>query len=67
VTPCVTPIPLLTLQGAVSLFADRVEIGGKRVDDAVREVVSRGQEFEHCGGEQRMCGDWLLVLSAKPS
>lgn len=63
----VTPIPILKLEGSAAMLLSGVEIGGRNVNDAVRDAIARGASFEHCGGEQRPCGLFQLLLSAVPS
>lgn len=63
----VTPIPILKIEGPAAMLPSGVEIGGRNVNDAVRDAIARGASFEHCGGEQRPCGLFQLLLSAVPS
>lgn len=71
-TPCVTPIQVLKLEGLAAVYPDRIEIGDRNVMDAICSAMVRGALAEHCGGDQRecsryVCGLFQLVVSAVPS
>lgn len=68
--PVVTPIPILTLEGAIGVYPGGISIGNRDVVDSIDKAVRRLPEREHCAGGDPLdpiCGEYRLVLSVVPS